>query len=113
MRDVELIEFAVASLNNCHRIATTKTGTDRAGWMADARMWKGVLNALRERIYTKADCEAMCEIAVAAVREPLMNDRKRLMQMIDDLLYSAVPKTYSDKPVVRDASALVRELMEK
>ena len=40
------------------------------------------------------------------------NAYPRLMDMVRDLLYSAVPETFGDKPVVRDARALLAELGE-
>lgn len=43
---VPLVDWVRDRAENCERIAATKTGADREGWLQDARYFRAVLTAL-------------------------------------------------------------------
>ncbi len=45
---ITLVEWVRERLENCNRIAATKTGVEREGWEEDARYFRLILNIVQE-----------------------------------------------------------------
>lgn len=56
---ISLTSWIQERLDNCHRIAAGKSGSDRDGWLEDATYFAGVLMALAEADRLKALNEAL------------------------------------------------------
>jgi len=81
MSPEHVIVWARERLENSKRLAETKCGVDRVGWLSDVDMWREIVALLRERNTFRCDLNAFHEI-----HRELQDAHKRLKRWHDDVV---------------------------